>query len=111
LANLKRVLWFLLGGTRGGPLRIRILDALLDRPYNTNQLAGLLDADYKTIQHHLRVLVENRILEPRGGGYGTVFFPSKDMEESIAEYQQLTAKIRPSPAPPSPREPDTELHP
>ncbi len=42
MVNLKRILWHLLGGTRGGPMRIRILQALLDRPYNTNQLAVLI---------------------------------------------------------------------
>ena len=96
--NLKRVLWHLLGGTRGGPLRIRILQALLDRPYNTNQLAVLLGHDYKTIQHHLRVLVENRLLEPRGDGYGATFFPSTGLDDSIAEFSAIVARVAPSPA-------------
>lgn len=103
MVNLKRVLWHLLGGTRGGPLRLRILQALVDRPYNTNQLAVLLDADYKTIQHHLRVLVENRILEPRGQGYGATYFPSPDLEDSLSEFQAIVARLsKPAPATPAP---------
>lgn len=110
MANLKRILWHILGGTRGGPLRIRILQALVDRPYNTNQLSTLLGADYKTIQHHLRVLTENRIvavggrkpptaqgaagdIEPRGSGYGATYFPSHDFEQSRAEFDALCAKL------------------
>lgn len=113
MVNLKRILWHLLGGTRGGPLRIRILQALLDRPYNTNQLAVLLGADYKTIQHHLRVLVENRLLELRGAGYGATYFPSRDLEESMAEFDAIVARLSrppktpPPPSPPSPS-PQTE---
>lgn len=103
MVNLKRILWHLLGGTRGGPLRIRILQALFDRPYNTNQLSVLLGADYKTIQHHLRVLVENRLLELRGAGYGATYFPSPDLEESKPEFDAIVARLAPRPpAPPAP---------
>ncbi|MGQ0535805.1 MAG: ArsR/SmtB family transcription factor [Methanobacteriota archaeon] len=93
MANLKRVLWHLLGGTRGGPTRIRIIALLRERPYNTNQLAELLRADYKTVQHHLRVLTENRILSPTGDGYGAVFFFTKDMEESLSDFDAIAAKV------------------
>jgi DNA-binding transcriptional ArsR family regulator len=96
MANLKRVLWHLLGGTRGGPLRIQILLRLLDRPYNTNQLASDLGHDYKTIQHHLRVLKRNRILDEQGTGqYGSVFFPTKDFEDSIAEFRAIARRVAP----------------
>ena len=91
LANLKRVLWHLLGGTRGGPQRIRIVALLRDRPYNTNQLAELLGADYKTVQHHLRVLRENRIASPTGDGYGAVYLLTKDMEESLSDFDVIAA--------------------
>lgn len=96
MVNLKRVLWHILGGTRGGPLRIDILRLLQDRPYNTNQLAEHLGRDYKTIQHHLRVLKKNRILDEQGTGqYGSVFFFSKDMEDSLAEFEAIAAKVAP----------------
>jgi DNA-binding transcriptional ArsR family regulator len=103
MVNLKRVLWHLLGGTRGGPLRIRILQAILDRPYNTNQLAVLLGHDYKTIQHHLRVLTENRLLEPRGDGYGATYFTSPAFDESRAEFDAIVARLAPAPSTPHPQ--------
>lgn len=105
MANLKRVLWQLLGATRGGPVRIRILQAILERPSNTNQLAVRLGHDYKTIQHHLRVLVENRLLEVRGDRYGATYFPSADLEACRPEFDALVAKVVPSPAPTSPPAP------
>lgn len=99
MANLRRVLWHLLGGTRGGPLRIRVLLALRERPYNTNQLATLLGVDYKTVQHHLRVLTENRLLWPSGQGYGAVYLFTKDMEGSMAEFDAIAAKVQRAAAP------------
>src|SRR5215470_13456276 len=53
---LKRLLWYLLGGTRGGPTRAEVLRILRERPLNANQLAETMRVDYKTIQHHLGVL-------------------------------------------------------
>jgi predicted transcriptional regulator len=108
MANLRRVLWHLLGGTRGGPLRIRILQLLRDRPYNTNQVASLLGIDYKTAQHHLRVLTENRLVSPTGDGYGAVFLFTKDMEESLVEFDAIAAKV--APAPPQPPAPPEVKH-
>jgi DNA-binding transcriptional ArsR family regulator len=93
LANLRRLLWFLLGGTRGGPLRIRILQAVRERPRNANELATDLGVDYKTARHHLKVLVENRVLSPVGQGYGVVFLPTADMEASWVDFDELAAKI------------------
>lgn len=99
MVNLKRVLWHLLGGTRGGPLRIRVLVLLRDRPYNANQLATALGVDYKTVQHHLRVLVENRLLSPAAEKYGAVYFLTKDMEESLPEFDRIAAKVASTVAP------------
>lgn len=67
------VLWYVLSGTRGGRNRLRILRALDERPRNANQLAEALDLDYKTVQHHLDVLVENDIVEGSGDEYGAVY--------------------------------------
>jgi DNA-binding transcriptional ArsR family regulator len=100
MANLKRVLWHLLGGTRGGPVRIRILLLLRDQPRNTNQVAVALGIDYKTAQHHLRVLTENRVVSPTGSGYGAVYLLTRDMEESLAEFDAIAAKLAPPVTPP-----------
>lgn len=93
MANLKRVLWHLLGGTRGGPLRIRIIHLLSETPLNTNQVATELGIDYKTAQHHLRVLTENRIAAPTGNGYGAVYLLTKDMEESRETFSDISRRV------------------
>ena len=73
---MEAVLWYVLTGTRGGANRARIIRALDDRPRNANQLAEALDLDYKTVRHHLGVLVENDVVEKTGDDYGAVYLPT-----------------------------------
>jgi DNA-binding transcriptional ArsR family regulator len=73
-------LWYVLTGTRGGKNRVRILQAVEERPRNANQLAEDLDLDYKTVRHHLDVLVDNDILAKSGDDYGAVYLPTDRVE-------------------------------
>ena len=36
---MKRLLWYLIAGTKGGVNRARIIKCLQERPYNANQIA------------------------------------------------------------------------
>ncbi|MFW9919117.1 MAG: winged helix-turn-helix domain-containing protein [Candidatus Thorarchaeota archaeon] len=89
----KRLLWWLLAGTRGGVNRARIILALHEFPSNANQLAEQLSLDYKTIRHHLDVLVEHTVLIPQGEGYGTIYFVSDDIENNFEEFEQIWERI------------------
>lgn len=73
---MEGVLWYVLTGTRGGPNRARLLRAVADRPRNANQLAAALDLDYKTVRHHLDVLMDNDIVTRSGDEYGAVYMPT-----------------------------------
>ena len=73
---MEAVLWYVLTGTRGGPNRVRILRALDRHPRNANRLAESLDLDYKTVRHHLDVLVDNSVVVSSGDDYGAVYVPS-----------------------------------
>ena len=68
--------------------------ALHEMPYNANQLAEHLGLDYKTIRHHLDVLVEHRILIPQGEGYGMVYFVSDDIENNFEDFEEIWVRIR-----------------
>lgn len=109
--NAKRLLWHLLGATRGGPLRIRLLSLLQERPSNANQLAIALGVDYKTVQHHLRVLRENQLAEPGGDGYGATWFLGALAQSELAEFDRIRAQMKPVPAAPSPVPTPTPLPP
>lgn len=82
-ASMRQLLWWLIGGSRGGKNRLRIIRTLHDRPMNTNQLANDLDLNYRTVQHHLEMLVENRVLTTAGEEYGQMYFLSDRMEENM----------------------------
>ena len=91
---LKRLLWYLFAGTRGGPSRAEIIKALQNRPCNANQLAQILRVDYKTIQHHLRILEENGLIVPSNkGSYGAVLFLTPKMDEALPILDEICSKI------------------
>ena len=90
---MKKLLWWLIAGTRGGINRARLIRALHERPYNANQLAELLDLDYKTIKHHLKVLEENRVITLGGKQYGAVYFLSNDMEHNYEVFIEIWEQI------------------
>jgi len=84
------LLWWLIAGTRGGINRARIINELHLRPYNVNQLAKILELDYKTVKHHIDVLIKNKIVSPAGEGqYGTVYFISPIMEENFESFKNI----------------------
>ncbi len=90
---LKYVLGWLIAGTRGGVTRAQIIRALKDAPQNANQLANLLEMDYRTIRHHLKVLEKNRIITSAGDRYGLTYFLSPEMEENYALFEEILNKF------------------
>ncbi len=79
----------MIAGTRGGLNRAKIIKALSERPYNANQLADELELDYKTMRHHLDVLVKNKILMVEGEKYGAMYFISDNMEKNMDEFNKI----------------------
>ncbi|CQR54140.1 Bacterial regulatory protein, arsR family [Haloferax massiliensis] len=89
---MRRVLWWLIGGSRGGRNRLRIIRALDDMPMNANQLSNELDLDYKTTQHHLELLVENNVLMTMGDNYGKTYFLTDRMEANLDVLDEVARK-------------------
>lgn len=75
---MNNLFWYALAGSRGGETRVRVLLALKSRPMNANQLATALKLDYKTVQHHIRVLEEHQMISALNKGkYGAVYVVSE----------------------------------
>ncbi len=83
-----KLLWYLMTGTRGGSTRALIVNNLTDRPYNANQLSETLNLDYKTVRHHLDVLIKNGIITKGNDGYTTIYFLSKNMEANLNKFNR-----------------------
>ena len=90
--GMELVLWQALAGTRGGPNRARILQALDDRPRNPNQLAEDLDLAYNTIRHHLEVLEKNGIVASSTADYGTVYMPSDRTKDHWTTVEEIVSQ-------------------
>ncbi len=91
---MKRLLWWLIAGTKGGINRAKIILILHERPYNANQLTERLKLDYKTVRHHLKVLKKNDIVTTAGSkSYGAMYFLSDLMEAHFEIFQEIWEQI------------------
>lgn len=90
----KRVLMYLLVGTKGGANRLQMIKVLRDEPMNANRMGERLALDYKTIQHHLRILQENNIVvTSTAGSYGAMYFLTPYVEKNIAVVEEIWARF------------------
>jgi DNA-binding transcriptional ArsR family regulator len=92
--RFKRVLWYLIGSTKGGANRARIIDLLNSQPANANQIAQELNLDYKTVIHHLKALSNNGlIITENKESYGAAYFLSPLMEKNFESFKEILVKI------------------
>ena len=90
---MRRLLWYLIAGTRGGVNRAKIIKLLNKRPYNVNQLAEIIKVDYRTIRYHMDVLEENEIVTSAGEKYGMLYFLSSKMEENYETFLTIWEEV------------------
>jgi predicted transcriptional regulator len=92
--EVERALYWIIVGTMGGNNRARIIKELLIKPQNTNQLSKKLNLDFKTIQHHLKVLEKNKfVIYKGGGGFAKIYFLSQMLEENIESFNKIIKEI------------------
>lgn len=89
----RKLLLYLFTSTRGGFTRLRITMMLLEKPYNTHQLAQALDLDYKSVQHHMKVLEKNNLVSKIGEKYGAIFHLSIFLEMNIGALDEAIDKL------------------
>ncbi len=95
-AALRQLLWYLIAGTRGGPNRVRIIEALRARPYNAHQLGEALGLDYRTVRHHLDLLQRNGLLSrPVGDAYASPYFLSSVLEANYSVFEEVRGAAGP----------------
>ena len=91
--NFRHLLQWLIAGSRGGVNRGRIIQALREEPLNANQLGNLLEVDYRTVRHHLDILMKNGVITSMGERYGKMYFLSQELEESWGDFEEIWARI------------------
>ena len=81
-------------GTRGGPTRLQIINALSKRPYNANQLATIIHIDYKTVKHHMGVLLENSIVSlSKEKRYGELYHLTEYAKSKLGMFDSIIKKL------------------
>ncbi len=77
-----RILYWLFEATKGGPTRMRILRLINKKPINLRKISIELDLDYKTVQEHIKILLDNGIIDTPKKGYGSIYFISVEWENN-----------------------------
>lgn len=93
MMNLKQELSYLMLGQQGGENRIKILESVRERSYNINQLSNELKLNYRTIKHHIDILLEHDLIVSSGEGYGDVYFISPKLEKNYDVLKEIESKL------------------
>src|SRR5437667_11042077 len=91
----KRLFWYILAGSRGGPNSGRIINLLRIEPYNIDKLAEALHVHYRYAEHHIRALEKNQLVSSAGEKYGKLYFLSPEMETHLPLFDEIWTQISP----------------
>ena len=93
--RFKLILWSIIGATRGGPNRARILNLLISEQLNSHQIAKKLNLDHKTIRHHLKILTKNELIKKSTEeSYGVDYVLTNGMQQNIDLLKEIVTKMR-----------------
>lgn len=89
----KKILLWLIAGSRGGINRALILKYIISSPSNANRISIATGIEYKTVQHHLSILEKNGLLSSMGDKYGKIYFPSELLDKNIDTFNQICSEM------------------
>ncbi|MFB5620161.1 MAG: ArsR family transcriptional regulator [Nitrosopumilus sp.] len=89
----KMTFWYLFATSKGAKTRIKIMNLIQNRPYNTHQISQDLKMDYKAIKHHMQILEKNNIIGKFDAQYGATFYLSSLFEENKVLFDEITARM------------------
>ena len=91
--RFKMILWSIIGGTRGGVNRAKILNIISETPMNANKIATTLKLDHKTVIHHVKILSKNNLVVKAEKNYGAEFELTKIMKDNQKVLEEIIKKI------------------
>jgi CheY-like chemotaxis protein len=93
--RFKGVLFYLISNSKGGYNRARILQLIKSHPANANQIACELKLHYKTVLHHLQVLLNYDliIMHNNNEPYGVVYLLTPRMEKNYYLFLEMISGL------------------
>ncbi|PKL68724.1 MAG: ArsR family transcriptional regulator [Methanobacteriales archaeon HGW-Methanobacteriales-1] len=92
---MKKLIWWLFMGSKGGINRAKITNLIDEKPCNAHQISEELNLNYKTVKHHLRLLEENNVIIcTKGVSYGALFFISDEMEANYKIFEKIKDNLK-----------------
>ena len=91
--RFKMILWSIIGGTRGGVNRAKILNIISKTPMNANKIATILNLDHKTVLHHVKILAKNNLIVKAEKNYAAEFELTKIMKDNQNVLEEIIQKI------------------
>ena len=90
---VKKLLSEVFTGMQGRYTRLKIILALAEDPSNTFQLSKKLGYDFKSVQHNIKILEKNNLIEKVGKNYATMFFISELMSSNLPTLLKVIEKV------------------
>ncbi len=87
-----RLIWWLLVGTRGGKTRSKIIELIKDEPKNINKISNEMNVNYRTIEHHIKIMLDNKVIMPIGDGYGKSYVLSQYYRSNYFLIEEILKK-------------------
>ena len=89
---LRRIILMSLAGTRGGPVRLKIILLLENKPSNINEISKKLGLDYKTVEHHIRVLEKSGLISSSDKKYDNAYAFRRALEDRLNNLSKKEGK-------------------
>ena len=86
-------LYSMLMGSDGGKARMKIIDEILIKPSNANQLSKRLKLDYKTITYHLDIICSHRYVTKEKFEKKIFYYPGDRLIKNLDEYIDIRKQI------------------
>jgi transcription initiation factor IIE alpha subunit len=92
--RLEETLLWLFTGSRGGTNRIKIVNLIIKKPLNAYRISEELNLNYNTINHHLRLLQEHKIIYcNKNVKYGALYFVTDSMNAHRDMFDNLLENL------------------
>jgi CTP-dependent riboflavin kinase len=91
--STKNALEFLLLQRKGGKTAARIIEKILIRPYNSNQMAKTLNVSYNTAYYHFQLMVKNQLIEKKETKYGTFYVATENLKNEKDSFEEIKKLI------------------